>query len=249
MFLADILFPKRCLGCGKIGYYFCRKCVGSIKIIQKNEAICPVCERLAFDGITHPRCQGRYDLNGLTSFFRYDGVIKKSIKSIKYRFTSDIAREFIHLIPLTSYNLLPLSMFDNSILIPIPLHLLRFRHRGFNQAEILGFELSKILKISLCKDVLIRVKPTTPQVEMKNRIDRLKNMNEVFNINNLTTHLPSRQVQQPARIAMQSVTGRFNNINVFLLDDVFTTGATMRAAATILKKSGVKSVWGITMAR
>lgn len=191
-----------------------------IQIILEGEAICPMCGRPALDGKTHPRCQTLYSIDGLTSFFRYNGVVRKGIKSIKYRLTSDIASEFVGLIPpkvLPQYK-------SHNILVPIPLHVSRLRERGFNQAEVLGKFLAGRLNLPMRTDILRRIKKTTPQVEMKDRDKRLKNMTDVFAVNKAAS-------------------------NIILLDDVFTTGATMRSAANILKRAGVRRVWAVTMAR
>ena len=246
MDLLDFIFPKRCLGCVRLGKYFCDNCRQTIKVIKTNEAICPICEKLAIDGATHPYCQTRYTLDGLVSFFRYDGAIRKAVKSIKYRLVSDLAKEFVDLIPSDRFTLSfrPVSrnpffitdgsrvkpgMTDISLaLVPIPLHSSRFRERGFNQAEVLGKIIAKKLNLPVRTDILKRVKKTTPQVEMKDRSERLRNMSYVFAMNN---------------VAMKQCN------NVILFDDVFTTGATMRSAANVLKRSGVKKVWGVTMAR
>ncbi|OGG11724.1 hypothetical protein A2Z00_01295 [Candidatus Gottesmanbacteria bacterium RBG_13_45_10] len=232
MNLLDFVFPKRCVGCGKLGRYFCDRCSSIIRIIELNEAICPICEKPAVDGMTHPRCETRYSLDGLTSFFRYDGVIKKAIKTIKYRFVSDLANEFVALVPEAS--IISLSKLLNStslrpLVIPIPLHPSRLRFRGFNQAAELGKIISLRLQIPMRTDILRRTRSTVPQVEMKHKEERVKNMGNVFAMNT------------PLRIA--------TNVSVLLFDDVFTTGATMRAAAKELKRNGVKFVWGVTMAR
>lgn len=230
MNILDFLFPRRCLGCGKIKKYFCDRCKLTIKIIGENEAICPVCEKPAIDGATHPGCQTRYALDGLTSFFRYDGAIRKAVKAIKYRFVSDLAQEFVGLIPPVSLNQLTINHSQLSTLCPIPLHPSRLRFRGFNQAELLAGILAKRVNVPIRKDILKRIKHTVPQVEMKEREKRLKNMEHVFAINNTT-------IQQS------------NNLTIFLFDDVFTTGATLRSAANVLKRAGVKKIWGITLAR
>jgi len=203
-----------------------------IRIIRINEAICPVCECPAIGGATHPGCRTRYTLDGLTSFFRYDGIVRKAVKALKYRFVSDLAREFISLVPLDLFsNHKTIQQYNNSyILVPIPLHSSRFRERGFNQAEVLGRLLSERLHIPSRTDILCRKKKTIPQVEMKTRELRLTNMNNVFQIN-------------------QKAMKQYNNLTIILIDDVFTTGATMRSAANILKRNGVKFVWAVTMAR
>lgn len=221
MKLLDILFPKRCVGCGRLGRYFCDSCTKMIQIILTNEAICPMCGRAALDGKTHPRCQTQYGIDGLTSFFRYNGVVRKGIKTIKYRMVSDIASEFVNLIPQQT---LPFQKSHN-IIIPIPLHVSRLRERGFNQAEVLGMHFCRRFEIPMVTDVLVRKKRTVPQVEMKDREKRLKNMASVFAVNKASPKC------------------------VMLFDDVFTTGATMRSAANILKRAGVRRVWAVTMAR
>ena len=79
-------------------------------------------------------------------------------------------------------------------------------------------------------DILRRVKETIPQVAMKKREARMKNMEGVFGFTGDT------------RIHRHSDT-------IVLFDDVFTTGATMRSAANVLKRNGMKYVWAVTMAR
>ncbi|OGG27818.1 hypothetical protein A3A64_04775 [Candidatus Gottesmanbacteria bacterium RIFCSPLOWO2_01_FULL_48_11] len=230
MNLLDLLFPKRCVGCGRLGNYFCKRCISSIKIIQANEAICPVCEKPAIDGATHPRCQTAYTIDGLTSFFRYDGVIRKAVKAVKYRYISDLAKEFVGLVPsLLFSNLYALSP-KPCFFVPIPLHWMRLRDRGFNQAEVLARNIAGQLHVAVYPDILKRTKVREPQVHMKSRKDRLANMDGVFAVSNDT--LTHRHIDA-----------------VILFDDVFTTGATMRAAANVLKRAGITRVWGVTMAR
>ena len=216
MNLLDLVFPKRCVNCGRVGKYFCDKCRLLIRPIADNEQICPMCGRLALDGITHPRCRTRYSLDGLTSFFHYSGPVQKAIKALKYRYVSDLAEEFVSLVPKFSFP-------KPCTLIPVALHPSRLRYRGFNQAE----ELGKLLRIPMQTDILRRIKATQPQAEMK-RSERLENMKNVFSIHNSKFTIPD---------------------SVLLFDDVFTTGATMRSAANVLKRAGVKRVWAVTMAR
>ena len=225
----DLLFPKRCLGCGKWGRYICSSCRKTIHPIPYLK--CPVCEKPAIDGMTHPRCKTKYSLDGLTSFFRYDGIIKKAIKQIKYRYTYDVAHELIQCIPPSSLEFFHKSYFVNlnSEFVPIPLHKSRFNFRGFNQAEIIAQILGKRLNIPVYTTILMRTKKTVPQVEMKDKDKRLTNMKDVFSIH--TSYL----------LPLTS--------GILLVDDVFTTGATLRSAASVLKHNGVKFVWGITIAQ
>lgn len=225
MSLLDLIFPKRCVGCNKLGKYFCIECIA--KIEWTIHQICPVCEKAAIDGATHPKCRSKYSLDGLTNFFRYRGIIRQAIKSVKYRFISDVALEFINLIPSELLFLTMKQCSNETILVPVPLHPSRLRFRGFNQTEILGRIVAKRLKIPLRTDLLERIRKSVPQVEMKDRKERLRNMDKVFSVNNVTM----KQINY-----------------VILFDDVFTTGATLRAAANVLKRTGANSVWGITLA-
>lgn len=224
----DLMFPKRCIGCRHLGSYFCESCTRTIQVITSGEGVCPMCQRRALDGQTHRSCLARYSLDGLTCFFRYRGVVQKGIKAIKYRFVFDSAQAFAELVPLqllTSQNIVGKGRGKDIVLVPIPLHKSRMRERGFNQAEMLGIHIARRFGILMTTDVLVRKKPTLPQVTMKDRDKRLKNMANVFSV-----------MKVPPRY-------------VILFDDVFTTGATMRSAAEALKRAGAKFVWAVTMAR
>jgi ComF family protein len=216
------------VNCGKIGKYFCAQCISGINFIEANESICPMCEKPAIGGYTHPRCQTKYSIDGLTSFFHYSGPVKKAIKAIKYRWVFDLALEFTSLIP-SDVNFPSMVYNRRSVLIPIPLHPIRYRSRGFNQAEVLGQYIAKRLHCAMQVGILARTKFRVPQVIMVHRKERLKNMEGVFDYiatKDGKTHGP-----------------------VILFDDVFTTGATMRAAANVLKRHGAQFVWALTMAR
>ena len=244
MNLLDLLFPKRCLGCGKWGRYICISCQQKLKPLRYLK--CPVCEKPAIDGMTHPRCRTKYSLDGLTSFFRYDGIIKKAIKRIKYRFAFDIVEGLIQCIPDTSFSYIQKILNSkflilNCILVPIPLHPSRYKYRGFNQAEIIADTLNRRLNIPVHTKLLIRTKKTIPQVEMKDRDKRLVNMKDVFTVKKDSTILRCNNLPAEA-LAKEGVA-------IFLVDDVFTTGATLRSAASVLKHNGATFVWGITIAQ
>ncbi len=228
MSILDLIFPKRCVNCGRLGQYICATCRRSVRSIAINESICPVCERPAIDGATHPRCKSRYSLDGLISFFRYVGPIRHTVKSLKYRHVSDLASEFVSLIPEALLSQIHDVLGEqNVIVLPVPLHFTRLRARGYNQADVLGRIFAQRLHLPMHTDILYRTRATSPQVETKSRNARLRNMDKAF-----------------------ACTDRdIKGVSVFLFDDVFTTGATMRSAANVLKRAGVRRVWAVTMAR
>ena len=75
--LVDFIFPKKCVGCGKFGEYFCSKCFSKIEYVENP--VCPVCQRQAVGGRTHPKCQTRYSLDGLVVACRYRNPVKVAI--------------------------------------------------------------------------------------------------------------------------------------------------------------------------
>jgi len=218
MHLLDLLFPKFCLGCGKFGSYMCSSCF--LKIHRLPYLKCPVCDRASIDGFTHPRCKKRFGLDRLISFFPYTAVVQKAIKAIKYRYAHKVTDDLLR------YVLLP-ELPKQSVFIPIPLYPSRRRFRGFNQAEIIARVLSKRLGVPVRTDMLKRIRKTVPQVDMKNRQDRLSNTKGVFRVNKLPMQ------ENP----------------IILIDDVYTTGATMQSACEELKHVGVRNVWGLTIAQ
>lgn len=196
--------------------------------IEQRETVCPVCEKPAMMGMTHPYCKTRHGIDGLTSFFHYTGSVRNFIRQIKYKFVSDMVSSFVSLVSLSQIDELTNLRSNDTVIVPIPLHPNRLRHRGFNQAEKISECLSKRMSLPVEKNLLKRSKYTKPQVEKKTRAERMKHMENVFAVD-------KKYLQ---------------NIKcVFLVDDVCTTGATLRSAAHALKKAGIPWVWGVTMAR
>jgi ComF family protein len=97
--------------------------------------------------------------------------------------------------------------------------------RGFNQSEEIAKIISEATGIKLLANCVIKVKDNKPQMELK-REERLKNVLDIYKVN-------------------KDVSG----LNIILIDDVYTTGATMEECAKILKKAEANTVWGITIAR
>ena len=217
-----LLFPRRCLGCGQKGQYFCFNCQGKIRPVKHQ--ICPVCQKPTSDGQTHPRCQTKHSLDGLTTIFTYQGPIKRAIGQLKYRFITDLADELIKFSVRHLRNKHP-----HSILLPIPLHPRRQRWRGFNQSEILGKKLGKKVGWKVGTNLLFRHQDKPPQMKLKGQ-ERKENIRGVFKLKpNFSPNLKSKKI--------------------LVFDDVWTTGSTLREAGRTLKKDGFKKVWGLTLAR
>jgi len=116
-------------------------------------------------------------------------------------------------------------------LVPIPLHWQRHNWRGFNQAELLGQMIADGLGIGFIPDLLMRHKKTKPQSKL-DKETRAKNIQGAFAINKKTLKLSNSKT-----------------LKLLLFDDVWTSGATLKEAGQVLKRNGVKQVWGLTLAR
>lgn len=231
MGLLDFLFPKYCVNCRKIGDYICSNCFSFLSF--DIEMICLVCNKGSIDGLTHPGCKSKYAINGAFCAVAYKGIVKKLIYNFKYKpYLSDLKKS---LTELFIESIIQQEIFQRAyesppaggaILVPIPLHPKRLRQRGYNHAKLLAEGLSKSLNLKLL-EALQRTKETKSQfgLTLKERKENIKN---AFILN--TKYI-------------------IRNTNVLLVDDILTTGSTLLEAARILKKNGVKRVWGLTLAR
>ncbi len=229
-FLLDLLFPKKCVGCKKIGRYFCHSCISNIK---QTDLVCPKCEKLAVGGQTHPVCRRKYGLDGLWSLGIYQEPLRSAIQQLKYRGVKDLAEVLaeITLEYWAKYQPFVLDQIirdggENWVVIPVPLHWWRDNKRGFNQSSLIGQILSKNLGLDFCEG-LKRIRYTKSQVRLKGQ-QRKQNISGAFEI---------------------SSNYELRTKNCLLIDDVWTTGSTMRECTYILKRAGAKKVWAITLAR
>jgi len=226
MNLLDFVFPKVCLGCGREGAYICKNCLNRLPQLP---SLCPICEKPSIDGVTHTRCLSPLALNGLISLWPYQGVVRRALIGLKYKFASEIAKEItVYLTAKLKHE--PLLNFTDLILIPIPVHPLRKNWRGFNQAEIVGQSLAKYFGWRFCPDFLLRKKMTLPQTGLEGK-ERIENIRGVFTLNSSYKPLIT------------------NHQSLVLFDDIWTTGSTVKEAAKVLKRSGISTVWGLTVAR
>lgn len=228
--LLDLIFPKKCVGCGKQGNYFCAKCT---KLINQVGQICPVCERQSPFGQTHKFCLTRNNLNGLTSFFTYDGIIRNAIHQLKYKYITDLKNELWTIIEsCLKENKEKMTVTESFIkqrpmVIPIPLYWRKENWRGFNQSSLFAQKIANYYHLQFSDKILFRTKNNISQTKLSEK-ERKKNIKGIFFTN------PNSQLL---------IT------NCLLIDDVWTTGATLKEATGVLKSSGVKQVWGLTIAR
>jgi len=231
MNLLDFLFPPHCLSCQVAGSYFCSDCQKNLVRVKRQ--ICPQCDRASLQGEIHPACRTHYSLDGLVKAFSYQGEIREIIKRIKFE-----PYVFDAVPTLTS---LAADYFENDDsfirfreflkvkpkIIAVPLSKKRFRERGFNQAQLIGQVLAERWDLTLTENLIERIRDTKPQYTLEKK-ERRENIKDAFVVNpsakkNLTTP------------------------PLLLVDDIWTSGVTMREVARALKISGFKKIWGLVI--
>ncbi|MBU0672135.1 MAG: ComF family protein [Candidatus Margulisbacteria bacterium] len=163
---------------------------------------------------------------GIYSIAVYDGALRTAIHRFKFKGKKRLA-EPLGIIMVKYLSQAPmLEMKEIDVIIPVPLHKKRLRQRGFNQAELLGNVLSRYYGTSLVS-ALERVNNTQAQFDLP-RQERFNNITGAFKV-----------------VDSQSV----YNKRVLLLDDIYTTGATIAECSKVLKIAGAKRVEVMTLSR
>lgn len=226
MFLKDLLFPKVCLSCGYFGSYICIQCQTKLRSIIYDT--CLYCQRRAYAGLTHPGCKRTLGIDGCIAIFYYSNELKRIIKNIKYRFVREGLDEFLTSIePQISSKVLFYKQIVSSLHIqPIPLHEIRLKQRGFNQSEHIARLFSKAMDVPLV-NILIRTKETDSQARLPDRKKRFHNLCGAFKLNDYSSDYR----------------------NILLIDDVVTTGSTVKEAAKTLKRNGIDKVFVLAIAK
>jgi ComF family protein len=240
--MLDILFPRTCCGCRSLGSYICKSCK---KSLQPHSEICPITHK------NSPWYATRQDLLTVTSpldgcivLFRFEPIIKKLIRQLKYYHRADISwflGERLAL-ALQSHEILWKLITQNSKLIIsyVPSH--RIRHyitKWYNQSQLLAQSLSQSLertslwgKMSAgqkghIQQTCRKTKNTHSQVGMT-KVERKNNLTDAFEV---ITQIPVWST-------------------IIIVDDVLTSGTTMIEMAKTIKKSQPDcQVWGICVAR
>jgi len=162
-----------------------------------------------------------------------DKRTRKMIRHLKTRndflLKKDLAEMmFLHLIDyLADQN--ELHYFINPLIIPIPISKKRFIERGFNQTHLLAKYFAKYGTGNYQKNIVTKNKTTQKQALIKNRVQRFKNVKNVFSIAKNKEHLLFQR-------------------DVILIDDLATTGATLLEIKKLLEKNGARNVIAITIA-
>lgn len=212
--ILDWVLPMYCIGCKKQGLALCQLCITKIRTAERESA------------------------RHIEALFDYrDPLIKSIIWELKYnnkKVYAEILGQYLYDEMLEEIS--TLNMFSRGsgvVIVPVPLSKSRLKKRGYNQSLLLaqafvGNTSSNIMYIN--KDIVIKIKDTSPQARIVNRNKRLANIKGAFAFKNLE--------------AKNFVKGK----TFIILDDVTTTGGTIHEIMKLLEKSGAKKVVGMAVA-
>ncbi|MBU6229859.1 MAG: ComF family protein [Cyanobacteria bacterium REEB459] len=191
--------------------------------------LCPCCERqVRLCQLSTPLQASQFDLP-VISWGRYEGHLRRAIGVFKYDRQHHLAPGLGRELGQTWQAHRPVGSSLPLTLVPIPLHPSKLQQRGFNQAELLALWVSRISTVPLCPQGLLRVQATEAQHHLSRRA-RQQNLAQAFAIN------PSQATYLRRR-------------SVWLVDDIFTSGATAQAATQVLRAGGIRVAGMCTLAR
>ncbi len=223
-FFLDVVFPPVCAGCGRVGALLCPACAAQMERV--TGPICPRCGQALEPGdnsttLCRECRESPLVLCQMRAALRYQEPTSSLIHRFKYEGCFALAT------PLAGSLIAAWPAWEQppDLIIPIPLHPRRKRRRGYNQSELLAAPLARALGLPLNPRGLQRVRHTAPQVGLGPE-ERHDNVHGAF--------VAANEVYQQ---------------RVLLIDDVLTTGATMRAAAEALLAAGAASVSAYCLAR
>jgi ComF family protein len=218
--LVDLAVPRRCGLCARFDTFLCPRCAGELPVASPPR--CPTCWGLLGDR----RCSACaavlvHSLEGVRSSYRLEDGARELVHHLKYNGLSALAEPMGALMAATldAWGIRP------EVVAPVPLHDARRRARGFNQAALLARSCAETAGLAMRSDALRRTRTTQPQVRARGAGARRENVAGAF-------------------AARAGIAGR----SVLLIDDVCTTGATLRACADALRAAGAARVYGLTFA-
>ena len=236
--LASLVFPAPCRICGQTldtgnRIPFCHSCQRALKQ-ELPEPLCDRCGRpivstAVVGGISKPQCHlcrnEVYDFEFARSFGAYTPPMARAILLLKYADIAPIGAWFAR--QLAALGGRHPQEYDADVVVPVPLDRGRLRERGYNQAELIAKPLARLLGIPFRSYLLVRTRPRPNQLRLTRR-ERWDTVRGAYG------------TQETAQV---------DKLRVLLVDDVFTTGATLDACSRALKGAGAARVVGLTVAR
>ena len=221
-FLLDLLYPPRCPICDSVvlpGEGICTAC--KKKVRPAVQPVCMKCGKPLSDGrkeYCRDCSRKKHAFIRGNALWVYENEVKSSIYRFKYQDRREYAKVYAWEIAKQHGKFMKSR--GIGVIVPVPLHKKRKRRRGYNQAELLAKELGKLLGLPVRTDLLVRVRDTKPQKTL-NDTERKNNLKEAFKT---TENIVQLQY-------------------VLVVDDIYTTGSTLDAAASALIQAGAAGVY------
>jgi competence protein ComFC len=234
--LSSVLFPAGCRLCDQLLTHgrrlpVCERCLSSFATTLPGS--CDCCGKPAAFNPEFPQaisycrdCQEhRFAFQLARTYGLYEGTLVRAILLLKYEHIEPLGRWFAE--RLADVVRKEQDRLAADVVVPVPLHRQRVSERGFNQVDIFGRPLARLLQLTYRPLLLVRSRPR-PEKHLLRVDERWEAVRGAF--------------------AMRRG-GRVDNLRILLLDDVMTTGATLDACSRALREAGAKSVLGLTIAR
>jgi ComF family protein len=224
----NFLYPPTCLVCRENSLednLLCHKCWSKFQFISSPYCAscgCPFSFEVSRDALCGKCIASPPKYDAARHLFKYEYLSKKLIFALKYNDQTYLAKIFAELL-FKKYNT---EIIKYDLIVPVPMHWLKRIFRMYNQASLLAIEISKCSNIQIKHDILIKNKWTKAQSSLRReaRQNNLRGSIQVDNANFL------------------------KGKNIILVDDVLTTGATVRECCNQLRKNGAKNILVLTVA-
>jgi len=236
--IASLVFPAPCRICARMldtgdRLPLCQECVAVLRLAL-NRPVCAKCgrpvvpaavEAAVSSTLCHLCRREVYDFDLARSFGAYTPAMARAILLLKYGEMTPLGGWFAGLLAQVVEG--ERVALEADAVVPVPLHAVRLRERGYNQADLIARPLARMLGLPFRSYLLVRTRP---------RPDKLR--------------LTRRERWETVRGAYAACEGaHVDKLRVLLVDDVFTTGATLDACSKALRKAGAAQVLGLTVAR
>lgn len=236
--LLNLIYPLSCQNCGRPikeskGYSLCDDCLKLIKLISP-----PYCYRCGkpFSGevdfeekaICADCFTKKHPYYFIRSVAYYQGALREGVHLLKYQKQVKLVQPLGNLLVsyLTNNDFIRIREID--LVVPVPLFKEDYLKRGFNQSSLLAKYIADYFSLSFSEDLLIKDKMNLSQVGLS-KTERKNNVRKVYTLN--------------APFSLEGLS------NILLIDDIFTTGATIDACCRELRKTGIEELYVLTLAR
>ncbi len=218
--IVNLIFPPRCVGCRGRGAWLCRACQSGLSHLPAEH--CPICARpRGAAAVCEPCLREPPEFDRLLCAFIFEGAMRHVIHQLKYRGARYLAEP---LAQLMLDEVEPITPPD--VVVPVPLHPARHAWRGYNQSALLADVIGESIGVPVRESCLRRIRDTPAQVSLSG---------------------PERWLN--VRGAFEATPEFLRGRSVLLIDDVATTGSTLRAASLALKNAGATRVDAMVLAR